>query len=131
MKRSLLLVSVLSGFLFSCSTEKPIDKVIDKALAASAAQYELMYNVMKEKPDLLPRTIDTTGNLVTSKSNWWCSGFFPGSLWYLYEYSKDKKFRDAASDITSRIEKEKNNTGTHDLGIHALLQFWERTEAYR
>lgn len=123
MKRSLLLISVLSVFLFSCNTEKPIDKVIDKALAVSAAQYELMYNVMKEKPDLLPRTIDTTGNLVTSKSNWWCSGFFPGTLWYLYENTSDQKFMDAAADITSRIEKEKNNTGTHDLGFMLYCSF--------
>ncbi len=82
-----------------------------------------MYNVMKEKPDLLPRSIDTTGKLITSKSNWWCSGFFPGSLWYLYEYSKDKKFMDAAADITSRIEKEKNNKGTHDLGFMLYCSF--------
>ncbi|MCU0462703.1 MAG: glycoside hydrolase family 88 protein [Bacteroidales bacterium] len=86
-------------------------------------QYELMYKVMKEKPDLLPRTIDTTGTLVTSKSSWWCSGFFPGSLWYLYEFSGDENFRAAAVDITSRIEKERNNTGTHDLGFMLYCSF--------
>jgi len=123
MKRSILLVSVLSVFLFSCNNEKPIEKVIDESLAFSMQQYELMYNVIKEKPDLLPRTIDTTGNLVTSKSSWWCSGFFPGSLWYLYEHSKDEKFMDAAVEITSRIEKEKNNTGTHDLGFMLYCSF--------
>ena len=123
MNRNLFLLSVLSSLLFSCVKEKPIDKVIDESLAFSMKQYELMYDVMKEKPGLLPRTIDTTGALVTAKSNWWTSGFFPGSLWYLYEYSKDDKFRDAAADITSRIEKEKNNRGTHDLGFMLFCSF--------
>jgi len=123
MKKNLFVLIVLSLFLFSCSSEKPIEKVIDESLAFSMQQYELMYNVIKEKPDLLPRSIDTTGKLITSKSNWWCSGFFPGSLWYLYEYSKDQKFMDAAADITSRIEKEKNNTGTHDLGFMLYCSF--------
>jgi len=78
---------------------------------------------MKDKPDLLPRTIDTTGALVTAKSSWWTSGFFPGSLWYLYEYTKDDKYKAFASEMTARIEKEKYNKGTHDLGFMLFCSF--------
>ena len=123
MKKILLPLSIFAIFLLSCNKEKPIVEVIDESLAFSMKQYDLMYNVIKEKPDLLPRCIDTTGALITSGSSWWCSGFFPGSLWYLYEYSNDNKFKDAAIDITSRIEKEKNNTGTHDLGFMLYCSF--------
>jgi len=120
------LFSLLFFFLFifcSCGKQKPIEEVIDESLSFSAKQYELMFDVMKEKSDLLPRTIDTAGALVTSRSNWWTSGFFPGSLWYLYEYTNDEKFRDAAKLMTARIEKEKNNTGTHDLGFMLYCSF--------
>lgn len=117
MNRKVFLLIVFAAILYSCVQEKPIDKVIDNSLAVCKDQYMRMYDVMKDKPGLLPRTLDTAGVLVTARSNWWTSGFFPGSLWYLYDYSKDEKFRDAAADITSRIEKEKNNTGTHDLGF--------------
>jgi len=120
------LFSLLFFFLFifySCGKQKPIEEVIDESLSFSAKQYELMFDVMKEKSDLLPRTIDTAGALVTSRSNWWTSGFFPGSLWYLYEYTNDEKFRDAAKLMTVRIEKEKNNTGTHDLGFMLYCSF--------
>ena len=110
-------------FLSSCNNEKPLTKIIDESLALSSRQYTLMADVMKEKPDLLPRTIDVSGNLVTSNSGWWTSGFFPGSLWYLYEYSKDDKVKDAAIQMTSRIEMEKNNTGTHDLGFMLYCSF--------
>lgn len=110
-------------FLSSCNNEKPLTKIIDESLAFSSRQYTLMADVMKEKPDLLPRTTDVSGNLVTSNSGWWTSGFFPGSLWYLYEYSKDDKVKDAAIKMTSRVEKEKNNTGTHDLGFMLYCSF--------
>jgi len=100
-----------------------MNKVIDESLAFSARQYTLMAEALNNKPDLLPRTIDESGTLVTSNSGWWTSGFFPGSLWYLYEYSKDDKFKDAAIQMTSRIENEKNNTGTHDLGFMLYCSF--------
>jgi unsaturated chondroitin disaccharide hydrolase len=111
-------------FLFtSCAKEKSIDKVIEESLVFSTKQYEAMAQVMQGKPDLLPRTIDTTGVLVTAKSNWWTSGFFPGSLWYLYENSGDEKLKGYAKEMTARIEKEKTNKGTHDLGFMLYCSF--------
>jgi len=124
MKNILNILSLvcLIGFS-SCNKQKPMEKVIDDALSFSVKQYTLMADVMKDKPDLLPRTLDTAGNLVTAKSNWWTSGFFPGSLWYLYEYSKDEKIKGFAAMMTERIGKEKNNTGTHDLGFILYCSF--------
>jgi hypothetical protein len=107
----------------SCEKKKPMTKVIDDALSFSVKQYTLMADVMKDIADLLPRTLDTTGKLVTAKSNLWTSGFCPGTLWYLYEYSKDEKIKEYATMMTARIEKEKNNTGTHDLGFMLFCSF--------
>ena len=83
--RNFFLIISISVLIFSCGSPKPMEKVIDQALAQSLKQYTLMAEVMKGIPDMLPRTLDTTGKLVTAKSNWWTSGFVPGSLWYLYE----------------------------------------------
>jgi unsaturated chondroitin disaccharide hydrolase len=118
----ILFLALLIAFT-SFRKPRPIGKVIDEALSFSVKQYSLMAEVMKNKPDLLPRTLDTTGVLITAKSNWWTSGFFPGSLWYLYEYSKDDKIKDDAKIVTARIEKEKNNKGTHDLGFMLYCSF--------
>jgi unsaturated chondroitin disaccharide hydrolase len=123
MKNFLIAFLSLSIVLVSCSRPKQMEKLIDDALDFSVKQYALMADVMKDKPDLLPRTIDTTGNLVTSKSSWWTSGFVPGSMWYLYQYSKNEKLKESAVDLTSRIEKEKNNKGTHDLGFMLYCSF--------
>ncbi len=122
-KISLIGSAILFLFFFSCSSEKSMDKIIDESLSFAVEQYSLMADVMLDRPDLLPRTIDEEGNLVTAKSNWWTSGFFPGSLWYLYEYSGDEKIRDAAIQMTSRVEREKYNRGTHDLGFMLYCSF--------
>jgi hypothetical protein len=97
--------------------------IIDESLAFSIGQYSGMADTMLKIPDVLPRSTDAGGRLLTAKSGWWTSGFFPGSLWYLYEYSNDEKLKDAAIRMTSRVEREKFNTGTHDLGFMLYCSF--------
>lgn len=117
---------ILAGFLIavsSCNRPAPMDGIIRESMNFSMGQYTLMYNVMKGIPGRLPRTIDAAGSLVTAEPDWWTSGFFPGTLWYLYEYSGDVKFREYAEEMTARIEKEKDNRGTHDLGFMLYCSF--------
>jgi len=115
-----LAVLILIG---SCTTKRPIDKVIDESLAFSVQQYNLMTSVMKDKPDQLPRTLDDNGNLKTADSRWWTSGFYPGTLWYLSEYSNDPKIKEDAVSMTSRVEREKYTTNNHDVGFILYCSF--------
>ena len=114
---------IISVFLASCTREKPIEKVIDESLAFAAEQYTLMADVMKDKPGQLPRTLNEKGEFITAGAGWWTSGFFPGSLWYLFENTNDQNFREAAAEMTERIENEKFNKGTHDLGFMLFCSF--------
>jgi len=124
MKKTLVTTICLLVIIFSsCRKEKPMNEIIDESFLVGLRQYSLMAEVMKEKPDLLPRTLDENGGLVTAGSGWWTSGFFPGSLWLLYEYSGDANLKETAIQMTSRVEKEKNNTGTHDLGFMMYNSF--------
>lgn len=41
----------------------------------------------KEKMLVSPRNIEPDGSLHLVASRDWCSGFFPGELWYMYEYT--------------------------------------------
>ncbi|MCS3556189.1 MULTISPECIES: glycoside hydrolase family 88 protein [unclassified Sphingobacterium] len=63
------------------------------------------------------------GQYVNWGSSWWCSGFYPGTVLYLYEYSKDVKLLDEAKRKLKYLEKEKNNKGTHDLGFMLYCSF--------
>jgi len=100
-----------------------MSELIKDRLQRSAEQYQLMGESLLDQPTKLPRSIDEAGNLVTTSSGGWVSGFVPGSFWYLYEYGKDPKMQEYAKNYTARLEKEKNNKGTHDLGFMLYCSF--------
>lgn len=47
----------------------------------------------------------------------WRSGFFPGSIWYLYELSGDTTLLPLATKYTNAIEDAKHLTWHHDVGF--------------
>jgi unsaturated chondroitin disaccharide hydrolase len=101
--------------------KKQMIALADKTLDFAASQYKLM---MLHVPDsVLPRTTSKTGSLVTAKTDWWTAGFYPGTLWYLYEYTKDESLKKEAVKRDKLVEKEKNNKGTHDLGFMMYCSF--------
>lgn len=64
-----------------------------------------------------PRTLTPEKGLVTTTENDWTPGFFPGSLWYLYELTGDTCWRNRAEAWTYPLEKMKTFTGNHDIGF--------------
>ncbi|MDR2920553.1 MAG: glycoside hydrolase family 88 protein [Tannerella sp.] len=118
------IAGIICALFISCEPkEESMEKLIQDRLNRSVEQYELMAESLIDQTDRLPQTTDKDGNLVTSGSEWWCSGFVPGTLWYLYEYSNDPKLLGYARNYTERIEKEQFNTGTHDLGFMLYCSF--------
>lgn len=95
---------------------------IDKNLKEAVAQY---HTLIKRVPaGVLPRTyIKGNDSLVTAQSRSWISGFYPGTLLYLYEYSHDAALLKEAESRLQLLEKEKNNKGTHDLGFMLYCSF--------
>jgi hypothetical protein len=72
----------------------------------------------------IPRT--TSQNLKILKgqpSKNWTSGFYPGLLWQLYGHSNDERLKEAAITWSSFVEKEKFDSGTHDLGFKIYCPF--------
>lgn len=71
----------------------------------------------QEDVSRFPRSVKEDGSLHTVKSSDWTSGFFPGTLWYTYELTKDARWKEAAAKWSKELEKEKFNKSTHDLGF--------------
>ncbi|NDP19983.1 MAG: glucuronyl hydrolase [Paludibacter sp.] len=118
MKRILVFCFSLFTFtILAFPVSQKVTKIAEKSLQFSAQQYSLMAEVMKDKPNLLPRTIDDSGKLITSKANWWTSGFFPGTLWYLAEYTKNEKIRTDAELMSQRVANQQYVTNNHDVGF--------------
>ena len=96
-------------------SEPPLSDVVSSALTASAAQYEWFLAHLPNDAKI-PRSFDGT-KLVTVATRDWTVGFFPGSLWYLFEASGDAKWRKAADHYTALLQEEQNNDRTHDVGF--------------
>ena len=47
----------------------------------------------------------------------WTSGFFPGSLWYIYEFTGDEAVKQQAIKYTEILNPVREYRGTHDLGF--------------
>lgn len=125
MKKQLagILLPILMVFTSCSPKQEKMEDLIRDRLDRAIPQYERMAQSLIDQPDKLPRSIDEKGNLATTSSRGWVSGFVPGTLWYLYEYSNNPALLEYARNYTARIEKEQYNKGTHDLGFMLYCSF--------
>jgi len=130
MKRLLQIKVILFIFLlYGCTSQKKtvvnngeLVQIIDKNIPDASAQYKVM--MTKLPSNRFPKTYNAENDSVeTSNSGWWCSGFYPGTLLYLYEQTKDQSLLTEAERILGVLEKEKNNKSTHDLGFMMFCSF--------
>ena len=111
---------------------------VDKALAYCDAQVhrtldELSRGDKGTDYTMMPRNIpDSTSHWYCSKATKeeWCAGFWPGILWYDYEYTKDPVIKAEAERFTDALESISHITPAydHDLGF---LMFCSYGNGYR
>ncbi len=114
--------------LTACSVRKPLKpdagliKTIDQNFSDASAQYKVMMKYLP--PDRFPKTFySETKKFETSGSDWWCSGFYPGTLLYIYEQTHDQALYTETERILKVLEKEQYNKTTHDLGFMMYCSF--------
>lgn len=98
------------------------------AIARTTDDKKLERNAAKRK--VSPRTVDPDGSLALVHPHDWTSGFFPGELWQMYEFTNDLYWRRQAISFTWPIEEAKWHRGTHDLGFMIGDSFgkaWKQT----
>ncbi len=79
-------------------------------------QTKVLLTEATPKMPLLPRTVNNN-TLVSTDIYDWVSGFFPGSLWYLYEYTKADFWKGEAEKWTALLEPIQYFYGHHDIGF--------------
>lgn len=121
--KKVLFVCMLSVAAFLTAFAPADEEVfINRHMDLARAQVEHMVQAMKDKEGF-PRTINTTGNMVTTNMYDWTPGFFPGSLWQVYAYSPDTALKANAISWTERLEPLKFFTEHHDLGFMMYCSF--------
>lgn len=108
--------------LQAAAPKQKMAKFIQKEMDFAISQSMRMYDSVK---DLDGRLVNTTrdGRLETCDSKNWVAGFFPGTLWYLYEYTQDPAIRAAAERMTERMAPEQFNTDNHDVGFMVYCSY--------
>ena len=113
-------LSVLTAIVFSLNAvyaqRADVKKEFNYAQQQATAMLQQIPGSETTSGPVMPRTFEN-GKLKLVTSRDWTSGFFPGILWYLYDYTKDQKWLNEAKVSTSKLEKEQFNKGTHDLGF--------------
>jgi rhamnogalacturonyl hydrolase YesR len=114
-------IAILTLLCFSSAAQQAsliskIESQMDYALRESSRV------ASRNSDKVSPRTV-RRDSLILVASKDWCSGFFPGGLWYLYELTGNKKWAAQAENYTLPLEKEKMNAGTHDMGFKMFTSF--------
>ncbi len=155
-KFNLFILLFFMPFLFSCAGEQEAETKVEtetekidfaseqmkiffeempKAIAAEPEEQRIRRERSNRGPLVCPRSI-RDGELFMVPSRDWTSGFFPGNLWFMYEFTGDVFWLEKAREYTSYIEREKTNAGTHDMGFKIFCSFGNgyritEDEAYR
>lgn len=112
---AIFLTVVAASCASDSSSHDKLLRAVDENFSVAAQHYERMLAALRDDPNI-PRTFQN-GRIETVSPTNWTSGFFPGSLWLLYEHTHEAKWRIAAERYTARLEPVKRHRGTHDLGF--------------
>lgn len=121
MKIYIILIG-LSVFATTNAQKKLSATFIQQNFDFADSQYHIL---MKNLGDSgMPQTFDKSkGKVISYPRKWWCTGFYPGVLLYIYEQTKDAALLKEAKRSLSIIEPNKYFTTNHDLGFMMFCSF--------
>jgi unsaturated chondroitin disaccharide hydrolase len=121
-KINFILVSMLLCSICFAQTRdrSSMVKLIDDEFKFAADQYKVL---SKNIPEGQTPQSYANGQPINKDIKWWCSGFYSGSLWYIYEQTKDEAIKKEAEEALKTIAPNQTYTGNHDLGFMMYCSF--------
>jgi unsaturated chondroitin disaccharide hydrolase len=121
-KTNFILVSMLLCSICFAQTRdrSSMVKLIDDEFKFAADQYKVL---SKNIPEGQTPQSYANGQSINKDIKWWCSGFYSGSLWYIYEQTKDETIKKEAEEALKTIAPNQTYTGNHDLGFMMYCSF--------
>lgn len=120
MKKTILSLSfllIIIGFN-SCNQNT---QWIDSSIETAAYQLKMQAEEIGDSAKL-PRSIKNDKIRLEDLYDW-TSGFFPGSLWYMFELTQDKLYEEQARKFTDLLYNLRDYKGTHDLGFMVYCSY--------
>ncbi|MCX6144856.1 MAG: glycoside hydrolase family 88 protein [Ignavibacteriales bacterium] len=121
MKPRLSNIAVLL-FAFTIAQGRNLETLVPYALDFAKQQLKQSVGEIQDSTKYV-RTTLPDGSWKTTRARDWTSGFFPGALWYMHEYTNDPFFKTAAERWTAGITGQQFNSGTHDVGFMVFNSF--------
>ncbi len=112
--KSIIILLLVFSTLISAKNYKEIPWL---KTAIDRSQEQLLAASEKYKAGKLnPRTFEN-GKINFANFKDWTCGFFPGSLWYMYELTNNVKFKKDAEFYTELLDQVQYRKDTHDVGF--------------
>ncbi|MGD9556688.1 MAG: glycoside hydrolase family 88 protein [Mangrovibacterium sp.] len=113
-----LLAAVLSAGIAGCITNKSSQRIVEENLDYASRQIGLQLDAIEKTGKILnPRTTDKQGATHYVGFSDWTSGFFPGTMWYLYEMTDNERWKEYGIKITGSLDSAKYINWHHDVGF--------------
>lgn len=126
MIRKTLQLTLLYILFITISCTVPDEKMsafIKENIGFVATQENLQVGIIEKSGKVLnPRTV-VDGKLKYISMDDWTSGFYPGTMWYLYDLTGDDKWQILARKYTEAIDTVKYLTWHHDVGFMIQCSF--------
>ena len=131
MKHSFLfLFGLIPLFLIGCNTPKeensePVSSNIYQEEVIEVAKQQLGFQtkLIEDHGSFInPRTVEE-GFVKYVGNEDWTSGFFPGTMFYMYDLTKDQKWKDLGVKYTETLEPVKHLKWHHDVGFMINCSF--------
>jgi len=113
----IIIVSTVITLSCSNSKENNTTSLIEENIEFVDQQYDLMINKIENSEKVLNPKSYIEKKMVYVRPTNWTSGFFPGSLWYLYDLTGDDKWKYRAVRYTEELDTIQYFTGNHDIGF--------------
>lgn len=126
MKKIILFLILVSFFILASSqttvSKEKMQQLIYENFSLADSQYRYMMTLTPK--DKMPQSYDERNKkFIANNISWWCTGFYPGTLWYIYEQTGDDIIKEEAERALQVIEPNQTYTGNHDLGFMMYCSF--------
>jgi unsaturated chondroitin disaccharide hydrolase len=108
-----LFITVTAGSAFA----QEQDGFVQRSFKAAEPLYANLLKTTEGNFKDYPHSLYEDGSIKYLQIDEWTGGFWPGSLWYMFEYTKDQKWKDAALQWTHSLESNQYNINHHDIGF--------------
>ncbi|TKG92908.1 glucuronyl hydrolase [Puteibacter caeruleilacunae] len=126
-KRTIFLSLLLTNTLIvsankGSSSKEKISFKFDKVISFAEQQYTKACSTLDITKGM-PRNAHADGTWRQTGIRDWVSGFFPGSLWYIYELTGNQKWEKEARKWTEALEDVQSYDGNHDSGFMVYCSY--------